>query len=73
MAAISQWPELGTWFARLLVESGMKRQDLIEQSGQAICQSINQRYGYPLCKASTADALDALKPVWNDFLAAQGS
>ena len=64
IARMARLPGLGSWMARLLVEAGVRENELTEQSADALLARVNAQAGYPICNAATVAALALLQASW---------
>jgi hypothetical protein len=62
---ISDLPGLGSWMARLLVESGVSEQDVLHLPAEALIERINAHMGYAICNQATSRALAGLQEKWS--------
>jgi len=67
IARISRLPGMGSWMARLLVESGVEEQEVLRGAGDELCARINAHLGYTICNAATSRALDGLQTEWRNL------
>ena len=69
---ISRLPGLGSWMARLLVESGVDEQDVLHSPADEVCARINAHMGYTICNAATSRALNGLQAEWRNGATGEG-
>lgn len=63
---ISSLPGLGSWMARLLVESGSNEQDVLHLPADELIERINAHMGYTICNPATCRAIAGLQESWRE-------
>jgi len=63
---IARLSGLGSWMARLLVESGSDEVDAVNLPAEELCARINEHMGYAICNAATVRALANLQQGWRE-------
>ncbi len=66
IARISNLPGLGSWMARLLVESGSSEQDVLHLPAGELIERINTHMGYTICNHATSRAIAELQESWRE-------
>jgi len=61
---ISNMSGLGTWIARLMVESGVDEQTLLTMPAEDLTECVNKHAGYPICNQATVHAIANLQTSW---------
>ncbi len=63
---ISKLPGLGTWIARLMVESGLNERALLTLPAEDLIDRMNAHTTYPICNRATMHAIAGLQLSWNN-------
>jgi len=64
IAKIARLQGVGTWFARLMVESGLTYKDMLNFPSSKLTTQVNAHFGYAICNAKTMEALQELQEQW---------
>ncbi len=65
---ISNLPGLGTWIARLMVETGIDEHALFTLPAEDLIERLNTHAGYSICNQATVHAIADLQTSWADTI-----